>query len=314
MADSKIWDVAVIGAGCAGLAAGMYAGRFGLKTVVIGELPGGTITQTHLVENYPGFTSLTGLELGNKLLEHAKSYGVPIQMESVESAKKRGDGLFEIKSDSAIYISKTIIFATGADWKKLGMPSEKKFTNVGVHYCALCDGAFYKKKRIAVIGSGDSAIKESLLLADFGSKVVILIRGDKMKGEPINNKRVSEHPKIEVFYNVEVKEFLGGAKLEKLKLTKKIKLKGGKESDEILMDAAFVLIGNVPRSELAKTMSVKLDGKGQIIIDKMARTNVEGIYSAGDVTDGEFKQAIVSASEGVCAAYSAHLFLSKKEK
>ncbi|MFH1306591.1 MAG: FAD-dependent oxidoreductase, partial [Candidatus Micrarchaeota archaeon] len=299
--------------GCAGLGAAMYAGRFGLKTVALGELPGGTITQTHIVENYPGFKSITGLELGNKLLEHAKAYDVPVKMEKVVGVKKKEDGLFEVKSDAGEYIGKSIIFATGAEWKKIGLPGEKEFANKGVHYCALCDGAFYKGKKIAVIGSGDSAVKESLLLSEYGSNVYILVRGERLKGEPINNKRVGENKKIEIFTKVEAKEFLGKEKLEKIKLSRAIKPRdAGEESDELEVDAVFVLIGHNARSELAKELGVELNKRGEIKIDKMSKTNVEGVFAAGDVCDTGFKQAIVGVSEGVSAVYSANEYLKKK--
>jgi len=141
-----------------------------------------------------------------------------------------------------------------------------------------------------------------------------LVRGDKLKGEPVNNKRAMENKKIEIFTGVEVKEFVGGGKLQKLKLSRKIKPKGAKnESDELEVDAAFVLIGHVPNSELAKELGMKLNARGEIIIDRLSRTNLEGVFGAGDCCDTEFKQAIVGVSEGVAAAYSANEYLKKKK-
>ncbi|MFA5108738.1 MAG: FAD-dependent oxidoreductase [Candidatus Micrarchaeia archaeon] len=308
---SNDYDVMIIGAGCAGLSAAMYAGRFGLKTICFGEMPGGTITTTDAVENFPGIKSISGLELGNRLLEHAKEYKVPIKMEKVEAVKKKG-ALFELKTDSGEYVGKTVIFATGTQWRKLGAPGEKELANRGVHYCALCDGAFYKDKKIAVIGAGDSAAKESQLLCEFGSKVYIIAREEKLSGEPVNVKRALQNKKIELMTLVEVKEFVGKEKLEGLKLTRKVKPAGEAETDFLKVDAAFIMIGNIAKSELAKEIGVKLNEKGEIIVDRMANTNLTGVFAAGDVSDGKFKQAIASVAEGSLAAYSAYKYLERK--
>ncbi|MFH0927810.1 MAG: FAD-dependent oxidoreductase [Candidatus Micrarchaeota archaeon] len=311
MADS--YDVIIIGAGCAGLSAAMYSGRFGRKTVVLGEMPGGTITTTHIVENYPPIKSISGLELGNKFLEHAKAYGVPVNMERVEKIEKKGDG-FLVKTGSAEYNGKTVIYATGTEWRKIGVPGEAELANRGVHYCALCDGAFYKGKKIVVVGSGDSAAKESNLLAEYGSNVYILVRGEELKGERINHENALKNPKIEIFTKVEAKEFLGKEKLEKIKLSRAIKPKGAAvESDVLAADAVFVLVGHVPKTELVRSLGVELDKKGEIAIDKMARTNLPGFFAAGDCCNTEFKQAIVSAAEGVSAAYAADEYLKGKK-
>jgi thioredoxin-disulfide reductase len=314
MTDSnEIFDIVIIGAGCAGLSAAMYAGRFGLKTVAIGELPGGTITQTHIVENFPTHKSITGLELGMKFQEHAKEYNVPINMESVKSVKKLDDGKFEVVSDTRIYIAKTVIFATGTEWRELKVLGEKEFKNKGVHYCALCDGAFYKNKIITVVGSGDSAAKESLLLAEFAQKVNILVRGDRLKGEPINNQRVSENKKIEIFTGVEVKEIKGNEKVTHLHLNRAIKPKElDEESDLLKTDAVFILIGHIAKTELAKELGVELNKKGEILINRNSETNLEGVYAAGDCCDTHFKQAIISSAEGVHAAYSASQYMKEK--
>lgn len=327
-----VYDVLIVGAGCAGSAAGMYAGRFGLKVVMIGELPGGTITQTHIVENYPGFESITGLELGEKLLNHAKAYGVDVKMEKVMKAEKRkdekGSDIFAITTDSnAVYLSRTLIAATGAEWKKLGAPGELEYTNRGVHYCALCDGSFYKNKVIAVVGSGDSAAKESQLLAEYGSHVYVFVRGDALHGEPINNARVAADKKITVFTGVQVKEVVGGGEKKKvthLRLSKPCAPvvpgasgaapKAGVPTDLFPIDAVFVLIGHNPVSAWTKPLGAALNAKGEILIDRMSRTNVDGLFAAGDVCDTEFKQAITGASEGVSAAYSAFTYLQKGKK
>ncbi len=306
------YDVLIIGAGCAGLGAAMYAGRFGLKTAVIGELPGGTITLTHVVENYPGTIATTGQGLADMLLAHAKAYNVPIMQEKAEKITKESGGAFMVKTDGGVYSSKTIIFATGTEWKKLGVGGENEFANKGVHYCALCDGAFYKNKAIAVAGSGDSAAKEALLLSDFGSHVYLLVRGGGLHGEPINNKRVAENKKITVYTNVQVLEVKGEKKATHLKLSRPITPFGASAPTDLLpIGALFVEIGHTANSGLAKEAGIALNEKGEVIIDRLSRTNVSGFFAAGDVCDTEFKQAITGVSEGVTASYSAYMFLGK---
>ncbi|MFN3910217.1 MAG: NAD(P)/FAD-dependent oxidoreductase [Candidatus Anstonellaceae archaeon] len=311
---TKIYDIAIIGGGCGGLAAAMYSGRFEKKTICFDPMPGGTITLTHLVENYPPIKSISGFDLGQKFLEHALAYNVEMEQQKVDNIKKEGD-LFLIESNKKIYYARSVIFATGADWKKLQIPSEEKFLNKGIYFCASCDGPLYKGKTIVVIGSGDSAAKESLLLAEYGKVVYILVRGDKLKGEPINHKKAVSHPKIEIFTNVQVEEFLGDTTLKGIKLSREIQPKGyDKPTNIINADAAFILIGHTPNTNLAKSLGVNLNQKGEIIVDKLCKTNIEGFFAAGDCTDIEFKQAIVSAGQGVLAAYSAEEYLKRKKE
>ncbi|MCX8163461.1 MAG: NAD(P)/FAD-dependent oxidoreductase, partial [Candidatus Micrarchaeota archaeon] len=297
----------------AGLAAAMYCARFEKKVVCFDPMPGGTITLTHLVENYPPIKSISGLELGQKFLEHATSYNTEIMQQKVLEIKKENEKFLIIAEDGQ-YWAKAIIYATGAKWKRLGLESEEKFLNKGIHFCASCDGPLYKEKVVVVIGSGDSAAKESVLLAEYAKVVYILIRGDRLKGEPINNKRAKENPKIQIFTQVEVVEFIGDKKLQKIKLSRKIKPKEyDSATDLIECSAAFIMIGHEPNTEIAKNLGVELNSKREIKVDKLCRTNVDGFFAAGDCTDIEFKQAIVSAGQGVLAAYSATEYLKKFE-
>ncbi len=315
MANEKeeIYDVLVVGAGCAGLSAGMYSGRFNLKTAVIGEMPGGMITTTHIVENYPGFVSISGQGLADALLKHMESYDVPLLMQKVEGVKKE-NGLFVLKTDSGTLRGRTLIAATGTEWKKLGIPGEKEFANKGVHYCALCDGAFYKNKVMAVVGSGDSAVKEAAMLAGMASKLYMLVRGEGLHAEPVTMKALKACKNVEVFAQVQVKEVLGDKKVRELVLTKKIAPAGGKESERLAVDALFVQIGHSAQTQWLDGLGVAKNAKGEIVIDRLAKTNVEGLYAAGDCTDTEFKQAITGAAEGVSAAYSAYSHLTKGKK
>jgi thioredoxin reductase (NADPH) len=308
-------DFIVIGAGVAGLAAAMYGARLGLKSLVLGishgsELPiGGVITTTNVVENYPGFISLTGPELAEKIEKHARSYElVEIKEEKVEGIKKVGD-IFEVRTGKENYSGKTVLFATGTKWRKL--PDEvkgaKEFEHKGIAYCALCDGPLYKNKVVAVVGGSDSAAKDALVLAEHAEKVYIIYRKEKIRAEPINLKRIEENKKIEVINNTNVVEVKGKDFVESVVLDKQF---NGKS--ELELNGLFIAIGHIVLSGLAKELGVKLNEKNEIIIDhKDSSTNVHGIFAAGDVADKPFKQAITGVAEGCTAAHSAYEYIRK---
>jgi thioredoxin reductase (NADPH) len=303
------YDMAIIGSGCSGLAGAMYAGRLGMKVLVLGEMRGGTITTTNNVENYPGFISLTGIELAQKLEDHARAYpSVEIKDEKVVKIGRNADGKFNVKSDAGKYEAKTVLYATGTEWKKLGAPGEKEFANKGVHYCALCDGAFCKGKTVAVIGGSDSAAKDALVLTEWAKKVYMIYRGAKIRPEPVNYDRVMANDKIEIINNANVKEIIGEKKVTGITLDKP-----HNGSDKLPLDAVFVAIGHLPLSSLAAEAGVEVDAKGYVKINRNSETNVLGFYAAGDVTDTRFKQAIVGVGEAVEAVYSAHLYLGGKD-
>lgn len=304
-----LYDIIVVGSGCAGLAGAMYAGRLGMKVLVLGEMRGGTITLTHIVENYPGFVSLTGMELADKLEAHARAYpNVEIKDEKVGKIEKTSDG-FSVESDSGKYSSRTVLYATGTEWKKLGVKGEKEFANKGVHYCALCDGGFYKGKTAAIIGGADTAVKDALVLANLVSKVYIIYRGEKLRCEPANYESVMKNPKIEVVYNTNVLEIYGEKKVAGVLLDKP-----HKGSEKLALDAVFVAVGHSALSKLAAGTGVEIDAKAHVKIDRNSETNVPGFFAAGDVTDTRFKQAIVGVGEAVSAAYSAYLYIEGKGK
>jgi len=304
-----IYDIIAIGSGCAGLAGAMYAGRLGLKTLAIGELRGGTITLTHIVENYPGFISLTGMELADKLEAHARAYpNVELKDGKVGKIARNADGTFAIDSDAGKFEAKTVLYATGTEWKKLGAKGEKEFANKGVHYCALCDGGFYKGKTVAVIGGSDSAVKDALLLTQFASKVYIIYRGDKIRCEPANYDAVMKNPKVEIIYNANVTEIYGEKKAAGVLLDKP-----HNGSEKLAIDGVFVAIGHLPLATIAKEAGVALNEKGYVKITRNSETSVPGFFAAGDVTDTRFKQAIVGVGEAVSAAYSAYLYLEQKK-
>lgn len=300
------YDVAIIGGGVAGFGAAIYAGRFQLKTVVFAELTGGTITLTDDVENYPGFSKISGFDLAMAIKGHAENYEITFKEEKVEEVEKQ-EGGFMLTSASGKTFAKTVIFATGTIWRKLNVPGEKEFSSKGVHYCALCDGAFYKGKTVAVVGGSDSAAKEALLLTQWAGKVYIIYRGEKIHPEPVNMTRVEKNSKIEIINNTNITEIRG-----ERNVTHVILDKPHNGSKEFKVDGIFIEIGHLPLSELAVKLGVNVNKKGEIMINRDAETNVPGVYAAGDVVDTSFKQAITGVAEGVLAAYSAYEYLSKE--
>jgi len=294
-----MYDLIIIGAGSAGLSSAIYARRFLMKTLVIGELIGGLITTTHLVENWPGEKRITGIDLMKKIEGHARAFDAEIINDRVVSVNKSSDG-FIVKTADKSFKSKTLVFATGTVHRKLGVPGEKEFSGRGVSYCATCDGMFFKDKIVGVVGGSDSAAKEALLLSEYAKKVYIIYRRAKIRAEPVNVKRVEakvKQGKIEIINNTNVVEVKGDKKLTH------VVFDNGKEFP---LDGLFIEIGLVPQNDLAKSIGVKLNDKGEIIIDRYSRTNVKGVYAAGDCADAPFKQAITGSAEGVIASFSAY--------
>ena len=301
-----MYDTIIIGSGVSGLGAAIYAGRFRMKTLVLGDKPGGTVVLTNDVANYPGFKQITGIDLSDKIKEHAKEYGVEIIDKKADRVEKTKEG-FKVKTSDKEFETKTIIFATGTEWRKLGVPGEKEFTGKGVHYCALCDGSFYKDKIIAVVGGSDSAAKEALLLTEYAKRVYIIYRKEKIRAEPVTIEKVDKSDKIEIINNTNVVEIKGDKFASSAVFDKEYK-----GSKDFKLDGIFIDIGHIALSSLAKDMGVKLNEKNEIIIDKASKTNVEGIFGAGDVCDTPFKQAITGVAGGVTAAYSAYQYLNSK--
>lgn len=298
-----MYDIAIIGGGVSGLGAGIYSARFNLKTIIFDKNFGGLIKNTHLVENYPGFTSLTGAQLAKHIEDHARNYEeIDFKNEKVMEITQK-DYFFVIKTDENSYETKTVILTLGAEHRKLNVKGEKEFTNRGVSYCALCEAPLFKDKVVAVVGGGDSAIKEALLLSEHARKVYIIYRKDKLKAEPVNIEEVEANDKIEVVYNTNITEIYGRDFVEGVKLDTNQK--------ELKLDGVFIEIGYVVNAEIAKNIGVKLNEKGEIVIDVLSKTNVEGVYAAGDCTNFPFKQAITGVGQGVTAAFSAYEYLKK---
>lgn len=315
MKEKNQFDYLIIGAGGTGLSSAMYAARLGLKTLVLGanygsELPvGGVITTTDLVENFPGFKKITGMELAKKIEGQAKSYElVAIKEEEALKVEKRKDCFF-VKTNKETYQAKVILFATGTKWRKLNIPGSLEFERKGVNYCALCDGPLFRNKIIAVVGAGDSAVKEALLLTEYAKKVYLIARREQVHPEPINLERLKKNKKIKVITKTNVTEIKGGNVVKSILLDKPYE---GKK--EINLDGIFIAIGHIPLSDLAKSVGVKLNEKGEIIINhETSETNVRGIFAAGDVTDKKFKQLVTGVADGCSAAYYAYEYITKNK-
>jgi thioredoxin-disulfide reductase len=295
-------DLLIIGGGCAGLSASIYARRYNMDVLVLTEGLGGTITTTHLVENYPGFTSVTGQQLADAFIAHAQANDVPMKLGSrVSRAWKEGD-IFKVEFGKEVFESRALLLATGTTYRKMGAKGEAELLSKGVSYCATCDAPFYKKKNVIIVGGGDSAVKESLILAEHANHVTIVYRGEKItKAEPINMKRVEATPNIDFRLKTNIVEIIGDKRVEKVLFD---------DGTEMPIDGVFIEIGRIPLTTMVDEIGAEKNEKGEIKISDMSETTVPGFYAAGDVTDTEWKQAIVSAAEGCKAAFSAFEFVS----
>ncbi|MFX0033059.1 MAG: NAD(P)/FAD-dependent oxidoreductase [Promethearchaeota archaeon] len=295
----KTYDIIVLGGGPTAIGCAIYAARFALDVLIIGKVFGGLIATTHLVENYPGITSTSGQGLMDMFKEHMESLNIPYIPDEIRNIERQDDH-FILHSFFQKFKAYSICIATGSERRKLGIPGEEEFAGRGVSYCATCDGPFYKDKIVCVIGGSDSAAKEALFLAQTVQKVYIIYRGDDIRAEPINKKRVFENKKIEIIYKTNVVEIKGENNV------KSVIFENGKKLN---IDGVFIEIGSIPNSDLAKKMGIITNKNGEIVINRKSETSVAGIYAAGDVADAPFKQAITGVAEGVIAAYSAFEYL-----
>lgn len=298
-----IYDLIIIGTGAAGLSAGIYAGRYRMKVIIFGEQFGGETAKAGTIENYPGFKAIDGYELMEKMREQAEALGVEVVDEKVASMKRTGH-CFEAIVGGKTYQANAVIFAVGAERRHLGLPNEKELTGRGVHYCVTCDGPVYTGKTIGMVGGGDASVKGVNLASEYAKKVYLIVRGKEITAENITLERMKKlDDKVEILLETAVKELVGKDKLEKIVLSKP-----HKESSDLVLDGLFVEIGAIPSVELAVSLSVELDDRGYIKVDPMMKTNIDGIFAAGDTVNhfGSFKQDITAAAMGAVAATSAY--------
>lgn len=299
---------AVIGSGPAGLTAAIYLSRANLSpTLFAGVQYGGQLMYTTLVENFPGFPDgVMGPELMERMIQQAKNLGTNVIYENVIKIESRNRP-FKIFADSGEYNFDGIIISTGASAKWLGLESERKFIGRGVSSCATCDGAFYKEKIVAVVGGGDTAMEDSLFLTRFAKKVYIIHRKDTFKASKIMAEKAIKNNIIEVLYNTEVIDVLGDTNVKGIK----VKNNQTNELKEIQIDGLFVAIGQNPNSSIFQN-KIDIDTQGFIKTYENTRTNIEGVYCAGDVHDSIYKQAITAAAEGCKAAMDLERYFSQK--
>ena len=299
--SNKKHDLIIIGAWSAGLPAGMYASRYKIDNIIIGELPGGALATSHCVENWPGVLSAPGGEIMDDFLKHAEAAGSTLIQDRVEIVSKVGEDRFEIKTQKwETYEAKRVILATGNEYKKLGIPGEMDFYGQGVSYCATCDGNFYKWLTVAVIGAGNTAITEALYLADICAHVHILVRGERSRAEDIWIDKANARENITFHYATQASSVEGSIMgVTGLKLT----------NGEILpLDGVFVAIGSSPYTKIVDDMNPEKDPEGCLVVDKRQETSVKWLYAAGDVTtnSNKFRQTIMSAAEWCLSANSIH--------
>jgi thioredoxin reductase (NADPH) len=302
------WDLIIIGAGAAGLAAGIYAVRSGLKTLVLEEkMVGGTTAEAPLVENYPGFQNIGGFELAQKMAVHCRSTGVVIhEFEKVLGLDLKGEKKI-VKTNRASCETKAVIIASGSHYREIGVPGEKEFFGKGVSYCGICDGPLFKGKRVLVVGGGNSALITALYIAGLASEVKVAHRKDAFRAEEALVKALKEKANLEILWNTEVKEIKGE------KLVNKVTIFDNKteETKELLVDGVFVQVGETPNSQLAKEAGVEVDKAGYITIDIRQRTNIVGVYAAGDVTNHPVKQVGTAVGQGITAALEAYGYIRR---
>jgi len=297
------YDLIIIGSGAAGFGAAIYGGRYRLKVLVIGKEFGGETAKAGSIENYPGFLSIDGFDLMAAMKKQTENLKVEI-LDAEVTAITRQEHCFAAQANNTTYQAHEIIFAVGAERRRLGIPNEKELTGRGVHYCVTCDGPVYSGKIIALAGGGDASIKGAVLAAEYVNKVFLIVRGKEVAAEPINLERMKKlGDKIEVLLETEVKEIVGKQKLEKLLLSKPFK-----GANELVVDGLFVEIGAMPNVELAKSLGVELDERGYVKVDNMMQTNIDGVFAAGDAVNhfGSFKQDITAAAMCSVAATSAY--------
>jgi len=300
--DSKqIEKVIILGTGPAGLSASLYAARADLNPLVLtGTQIGGQAALTDRIENYPGFPEgVGGAELADLFQKNAERFGTRIEYDTATEVDLSSNP-FVVKTYSKTFETQTLIIATGATPNKLHIPGEDEFLGKGVSYCATCDGWFFKDKAVVVVGGGDSALEEAIFLTRYASSVKIIHRRDELRAGAILQKRALSNPKIEVVWDSVVKEVKGSNGVEKVELEN---VKTGKRS-ELLTDGFFVFIGHKPTTALFKSQ-LELDEKGYIIVDKRMRTNISGVFVAGEACDPLYRQVITSAGMGAMAAIEA---------
>ena len=313
MADTKHTEILIIGSGPAGWTAAVYGARAMRDvTVVTGMQPGGQLTITTEVENYPGFTEIQGPELMVKMQEHAEAMGATVINDHIADVDFSSRPFKAVGESGTTYTADSVVISTGAQAKWLGIPSEEKYKGFGVSACATCDGFFYRGKDVLVVGGGNTAVEEALFLTNFASKVTVVHRRDSFRAEKILQDRLFKNPKVEVVWNTVLDEVLGegdppgvtGARLKHVDTG---------ETTDIPVHGVFIAIGHAPSTELFQGKLAMKDNGYLITAPDSTATEIPGVFAAGDVTDETYRQAVTAAGMGCMAALEAERFLSEQE-
>lgn len=303
----KTYELIIIGSGAAGLTAGIYAGRAMIDTLVIEKLPvsGGQIIKTYEIDNYPGLPGVTGVDLGQKLKDHVEQYELEFTNGEVTKFEVH-DNIKEVTvNNDKVYRAKTVLIATGADPRKLNVKGEDEFQGMGVSYCATCDGAFFRNRITAIVGGGDTAVEDALFLSRICEKVYIIHRRDEFRAIKTYVKKAEEADNIEFVLDSGVEEIIGTDQVEGIK----VRNKKTDEVKEIDVDGVFIAIGNRPNSEVFKGI-IDMDSDGYIIAGEEGRTNISGVYAAGDIRTKHLRQVITAASDGANVISSVERYLN----
>ena len=299
-----MYDIIIIGAGPAGLTAGIYAGRAGLSALILDKgQSGGTANTAPLVENYPGYDKIPGMDLMKNVSEQTKKYCEIIEFVTVKNIEKMEE-CFEVESSKGNFTSKLVLLATGSTHQTLDVPGVEEYTGRGISYCAVCDGFLYRNKVICVVGGGDSAIKSAIHLSKFAKEVHILVRRDKLRANNKSIELLNNCNNIVFHYNSTITKIIGNDFVEGINFIK------NNNENTIKLDGIFVTIGSKPNSEIFEKY-ITLDKDGYIITDNNCETNIKGVFAAGDIQSNTYKQAIIAAGNGYNAATNAYYFLKK---
>ena len=303
--QEETYDVIIIGGGAAGLTAGMYTGRAGLRTLMLEKLmPGGQVINAESIENFPGFPDgISGAEIGPLMQQQAMKYGLEIQLGEVDELEQDGTN-WRVSAWGGEYTGRSVIIAGGSTLRKLGVPGEEELYGAGVSYCATCDGGFFMNQTVAVVGGGDSALDEALVLTEYASKVILFHRGDEFTGQKILQERVLFNPKIEVRWNTTVNEILGDGQVEGVGIVDE---QSG-ETSRIDLSGVFIYIGLDPNTGYLQDV-LPLDNGGHIPTDIWMNTPVRGIFAAGDIRQNSAAQLVSAAGDGATAAIAARRYV-----
>jgi thioredoxin reductase (NADPH) len=311
MTEDLTWELIIVGGGPAGMTAAIYGSRYGLKTMLLeSKVLGGAQATSPGIENYPGYTFIAGIELAEKMKEQVRKSGASIkEITEVKSIEIDDGGGFKLDTRRGVYQAQAVVLATGGGHRKLNLPGEDQYTGRGVSYCATCDGPLFRNKTLAIVGGGNTAVTEALYLSELTDTLYLIHRRDRLRAEHIIQQMLFD-THVEILWNTAVNEFRGDDHL-----LREIELENVKNGQKktLAVDGAFVALGSDPESKLAKPLGVEMNKRGEIYADGEQKTNVPGLFAAGDVVES-LKQIVVAAGQGAIAADSAYRYIREVQR